>query len=424
MNYSKATQKTCNNTGITQDVQIFKIIPPFRKEDVSSHESLSNAYKVCVQEILAQFPDAMAEKITISRTFTETKKKELHSLTIIAPPESTQFVTSIKADGIPIMGKTIFPLGYVPNKNRLLNFYPRKVRIKINNLPAICSDAEAKTLMRMPENLSHKPQIDREYMELTRGKKICNGSASLEVILNNEEEEQCLRTWSYKRRTSEKLTWNGVEISSHAPALHHCNFCENLGVQFKGHHDDWCFKKQNSINATEKSETDAISIEKSSHSSLATGVEEEKDVQTESEGEIEDNCVSTLAEGSTICSETNPFETESSMAKAVDEAMSDSSDTHPNLLIDESTEKNESLCMTPRKRPKLHSECDNKENVNKVKSQKVQQKSSVKQNNGRDMSPYNYSVLQRHSKNAVRKATKACSIINWPPPDRDNPVQS
>ena len=111
MNYSKATQKTCNNTGITQVVQIFKIIPPFRKEDVSSHESLSNAYKVCVQEILAQFPDAMAEKITISRTFTETKKKVLHSLTIIAPPESTQFVTSIKADRIPIMGKTIFPLG-------------------------------------------------------------------------------------------------------------------------------------------------------------------------------------------------------------------------------------------------------------------------------------------------------------------------
>ena len=73
MNYSKVTQKTCNNTGITQDVQIFKIIPPFWKEDVSSHKSLSDAYKVCVQEILAQFPDAMAEKITISRTFAETK---------------------------------------------------------------------------------------------------------------------------------------------------------------------------------------------------------------------------------------------------------------------------------------------------------------------------------------------------------------
>ena len=170
--------------------------------------------------------------------------------------------------------------------------------------------------MRVAENLTHKPQIDLEYIELTNGKKICNGSAPLEVILNNEDEEQRLRTWSYKRRTSENLIWNGEEISSHAPALHHCNFCENLGVQFKGHHDDWCFKKQNSINATEKSQTDAISIEKSSHSSLATGVEEEKDIQTESECEIADNCFSTLAEGSTICSETNSFETKNSKTNA------------------------------------------------------------------------------------------------------------
>ena len=98
MNYSKVTQKTCNNTGITQDVQIFKIIPPYRKEDVSSHKNLSDAYKVCVQKILAQFPDAMAEKnyniqnFCRDRMFTETN--------IIAPPESTQFVTSIKSDGI------------------------------------------------------------------------------------------------------------------------------------------------------------------------------------------------------------------------------------------------------------------------------------------------------------------------------------
>ena len=62
--------------------------------------------------------------------------------------------------------------------------------------------------------------------------------------------------------------------------------------------------------------------------------------------------------------------------------------------------------------------------VNKINSQKVQQKSFfVKQDNGRDMSPYSYSVLQQHSKNAVRKAVKACSNINWPPPDPENPVQ-
>ena len=96
------------STTETKQIQIIKIIPPFSRENVKSAENLAQAYRSCASDILKQFPTTMQQKMTISKTITATKDdRKLHTLTVIAPPEAEQFITSIKSEGIILLKRTV-----------------------------------------------------------------------------------------------------------------------------------------------------------------------------------------------------------------------------------------------------------------------------------------------------------------------------
>ena len=118
------------STTQTKQIQIIKIIPPFSREIVRSAENLAQAYRSCASDILKQFPTTMQQKMTISKTITVTKDdRKLHTLTVIAPLEAEQFITSIKSEGIILLNRTVFPMGC----------FPRSVpfcRMTQHNLPA------------------------------------------------------------------------------------------------------------------------------------------------------------------------------------------------------------------------------------------------------------------------------------------------
>ena len=235
-------------------IQVLKIIPPFRREHVQSFERLNEAYSQCVQSILKHFPDPIQNRTTISRTFTTgSDNKRLHALTIVSPPEAKQYFDTFKAEGIQLMGKTIFPMGFVPKQQRLRNFYPRKLKIKINNLPLICSDVELKSYLRLPPGVTHAPESKRETFDLGDGKVVHTGKATLEVIVPNEQHEEKLRQWSYDNAMSEGIDWNGVNVTFHAPSLHACEICKSMERRFIGHHKDWCLNALKNSSDPQKS---------------------------------------------------------------------------------------------------------------------------------------------------------------------------
>ena len=179
----------------TKQIQIIKIIPPFSREIVRSAENLAQAYRSCASDILKQFPTTMQQKMTISKTITVTKDdRKLHTLTVIAPPEAEQFITSIKSEGIILLNRTVFPMGCFPRSHRPKNIYPKPAKIK--NQKSKMSGRQEKghhddwcnignQITKNPNN--HYPQkpssnnaSDEKNDDETTSDKFCNGTENEE----------------------------------------------------------------------------------------------------------------------------------------------------------------------------------------------------------------------------------------------------
>ena len=162
----------------------------------------------------------MQQKMTISKTITVTKDdRKLHTLTVIAPPEAEQFITSIKSEGIILLNRTVFPMGCFPRSHRPKNIYPKLAKIKLSNLPYVCNDIEAKLILQLPEDIIQSPIFQRETCIVTEpGQYVYTGRAILEVKIQNEEQEKKLKDWSYKSIPDGFKMWEGVEISFHIPS--------------------------------------------------------------------------------------------------------------------------------------------------------------------------------------------------------------
>ena len=225
----------------TKQIQIIKIIPPFSRKNVKPAENLSQAYRSYASDVLKQFPTTMQQKMTISKTITVTKDyRKLHTLTVIAPPEAEQFITSIKSEEIILLNRTVFPMGCFPRSHRPKNIYPKLAKIKLSNLPYVCKDIEAKLVLKLPEDIIHSPIFQRETCIVTEpGQYVYTGRAILEVKIQNEKQEKKLTDWSYKSRMDGFKIREGVEISFHIPSLHECQKCKMSGRQEKGYHDDF-----------------------------------------------------------------------------------------------------------------------------------------------------------------------------------------
>ena len=221
------------------ELQIMQFIPPLSKNEIRDSNKLQKCFRDCAQVILEQFPCELKDKVTISKTFTKSKDKLLHSITVISPPEAKLTYVTIRTQGLQILGKTVFPIGKMRLNSSPMTFYPKKVNIKFTNLPVICDNVAVKHLLCLPPNITHDTSIKREK-ENCNGESFFNGKATLSLTVTDSEQETLLRDWSYNARMGECAVWNNVAIRFHIPSLHKCDFCAKHKKLYQGHHVDWC----------------------------------------------------------------------------------------------------------------------------------------------------------------------------------------
>ena len=220
----------------------------------------------------------------------------------------------------------VFPLGHSSfvSSNRHI-MYPRKVNIKIQNLPFICSDDESMKLFSVPPEIENIDATDRRK-ENVEGVDFNTREAKVKVGVRNQKQLKNLSRWSYHKRTKNEPTLrNGIPVSFHAPSLHKCEECKKQTRQFQGHHKDWCFlarrerlqmvakmtstikttstPHQTQIQAVEsleesQDEVQNISQDRSQdHNESQNESQEESQQESQDESQIEDE-LKTLAEGS------------------------------------------------------------------------------------------------------------------------------
>ena len=148
--------------------------------------------------------------MTISKTITVRKDgRKLHTLTVIAPHEAEQFITSNKSEEIILLNRNVFPMVCFPRSLRPKNIYTKLTKIKLSNLPHVCNNIEIKLILQLTEDIIHSPIIQHETCIVTEpGQYVYTGKAFSKIKTQNEEQDKKLTDWSYKM-------WEGVEISFH-----------------------------------------------------------------------------------------------------------------------------------------------------------------------------------------------------------------
>ena len=225
-----------------KEVQVLKIPVPLRAADFQSRKGLDLAFRKGCSAILKRVPIFCQNEVTLSKTFTALGARNNHTITVVASSAARPYFDEIRTRGIELLGKTLFPLGHsaFASSNRH-NLYPRKVNIKIQNLPFICSDDEAMKLFRFLPETENIDEIDRRK-ENVEAVDFYTGEAQVKVGVRNEKQMKNLTRWSYDKRTKNARTlWNGIPASFHAPSLHKCEECKKQTRQFQGHQKDWCF---------------------------------------------------------------------------------------------------------------------------------------------------------------------------------------
>ena len=224
-----------------EEVQVLRIPVPLRAADFQSREDLDLAFRKGCSPILKRAPNFCQNEVTLSKTFNALGGRNIHTITVVASSDARPYFDEIRTRGIKLLGKIVFPLGHSAfiSSNRH-NIYPRKVNIKIQNLPIICSDDEAMKLFSFPPEIENIDEIDRRK-ENVEGVDFYIREAQVKVGVRNEKQLKNLTLWSYDKRTKNEPTLlNGKPVSFHAPSLHKCEEYKKTR-QFQGHHKNWCF---------------------------------------------------------------------------------------------------------------------------------------------------------------------------------------
>ena len=249
-----------------QRILKMKIIPPFRKEHFENAAVLEREISRAYSEILLPFQPRHRPYITISRTFEKRNNKSLHTLLVTAPQEAEQDVENIKINGLQIMGRTVFPTGEDFYQIRTSQ-YPRKVWVRITNLPYLCNDVSLMEMLNLPDQIQPLGPLQRETINTEFG-QIHSGKARIQVSVPDAESINRLREWSFLKNGLEITQWCDIPIYMSAPSLHHCTACEAEGRLHVGHDILWCRinrnKKEQNVTTppqTTEDESTPIAIE-------------------------------------------------------------------------------------------------------------------------------------------------------------------
>ena len=276
-NSSENVQKTyttdCYKTALgvqslpnTQKILKMKIIPPFRKEHFENTAFLEQEISKAYSEILQPFQPTHRPLITISRTIEKRNGKSLHTLLVTAPQEAEQDVENIKINGPQMKGRTIFPTGEDFYQIRSSQF-PRKVWLRITNLPYLCNDVSLMEMLNLPDQIQPLGPLQRETINTEYG-QIHSGKARIQVSVPDAESINRLREWSFLKNGLEITQWCDIPIYMSAPSLHQCTACKTEGRLHVGHDILWCRinrnKKEQNVTTppqTTEDESTPIAIE-------------------------------------------------------------------------------------------------------------------------------------------------------------------
>ena len=109
----------------------------------------------------------------------------------------------------------------------------------MNNLSALCDDDTLEELMHLPEGIEMIHQVERET-QMTDWGPAFSGRAHVAISVQNKEEQDLMKEWSYQRSFENVAHWNDDPVYMSIPALHTCNLCYSEGKKFKGHDTAWC----------------------------------------------------------------------------------------------------------------------------------------------------------------------------------------
>ena len=252
MTYSAALAPQPSPQKVTQIIRL-KIIPPFRREHTENRDTLEHAVHNCIGTIVQNFEPKYRPFLTISRTFTHVKARRLHTLLVTAPAEAEENVLRLQTTGITMLNRTIFP-----TTDEIWRFspsmYPKKVTLRISNLPALCTDGELKEMINFPPE-TQTSELARTTINTDFG-PIYNGDAYATVLLYSEEEEKRLTEWSFKQKLLETPPeWHGIPVYCHIPRLHQCRICHEEGRKTViGHDAAWCRNQRPKIPTIEDEE--------------------------------------------------------------------------------------------------------------------------------------------------------------------------
>ena len=145
-----------------EEVQVLTIPVPLRAADFQSREGLDLAFRKGYSAILKRKPIFCQKEVALSKTFTALGARNIHTMTVVASSAARPYFDETKTRGTGLLGKTVFPLGHsaFASSNRH-NMYPRKVNIKIQKLPFICSNDEAMKLFNLPPQIENIDEINR-----------------------------------------------------------------------------------------------------------------------------------------------------------------------------------------------------------------------------------------------------------------------
>ena len=107
--FKNALTKNLTDSQNFQSISKMKIIPPLTLDTFKSPDTLPKAYKDCVNKIMAFLPKGIRNNLTIAKTFTTIKGKNLQSLTVTGPTQLQEHFEKATLSGIEMLGKTVFP---------------------------------------------------------------------------------------------------------------------------------------------------------------------------------------------------------------------------------------------------------------------------------------------------------------------------
>ena len=188
--------------------------------------------------IMAMFEPRNRTKITISRTNIMKNGRYFQILLVTAPAEVEEDISRVKTRGLRIMGRTVFPTGeeYWQHVN---SEFPKRLIIRMNNLSAMCEDETVEELMDLPEGIEMADYLKRETQQTDWGPAF-SGRAHVPIIVNNKEEQEMMKEWSFQRSYENVAHWNDDPVYMSIPVLHSCSLCESENRRHLGHDAAWC----------------------------------------------------------------------------------------------------------------------------------------------------------------------------------------